>query len=380
MNLTRRGLLAAGTAASLATACSGSPRGPVASPVEGGFVLDRVDGVRQIAQLTGPGAIRDTTDVLLAGADLGHMTTVGDRTWFVFGDNFGIRADDAFGGTGDVWKSNCLAWTTDDDPTDGITFDGWVLDDLDQVKEVVPGDHTINGQLGEVTKIPTQMFAVGETLYLGYMSVTHWGDPGVWDADHAGLARSTDDGQTWTILDGVTWPGDSNFVQLAQVPLTVDGVDYLYLWAIPAGRFGPVKLMRVQADDNKVADLNSYEYFAGETEGTPTWSKQMGDAVVVLEGNIAELSVMWSTYLNRWVVATMVDNGSAVLFEGLSPWGPWSEPHTIQTQAETPGLYAPYLCPRYVDHDGRRLYFTLSIWGPYQVYWYSMDLQRTGAS
>ncbi|WP_197510870.1 DUF2961 domain-containing protein [Tessaracoccus coleopterorum] len=111
---------------------------PAGDPGRRGFVLDGVTGVTRIAQLTGPGAINDTASVLLAGADLGHMTTVGDRTWLVFGDNFGIREDDAFGGTGDVWKSNCLAWTTDDDPTDGLTFDGWILDDLDQVKEVLP--------------------------------------------------------------------------------------------------------------------------------------------------------------------------------------------------------------------------------------------------
>jgi len=378
MDLTRRGLLAAGTVASLATACGAPPRGPVATPVAEGFVLDGVTNVNRIAQLTGPGAINDTASVLLAGADLGHMTTVGDRTWVVFGDNFGIRPDDAFGGTGDVWKSNALAWTTDDDPTDGLTFDGWILDDLEQVKEVLPGEHKPNDQVGEVTKIPTQLFAVGETLYLAYMSVWHWGEAGVWETDHAGLARSTDGGGNWEILDGVTWPGDSNFIQLAQVPLRVDGVDHIYLWAIPAGRFGPVKLMRVQARDDAVADLASYEYFAGETDGIATWSRDLDDAVVVLDRGTAELSVMWSTHLERWILSTMLDNGSAVLYEGLSPWGPWSDPHEILSQADTAGLYAPYLCPRYVDEDGRRVYFTLSIWGPYQVYWYSMDLRRSG--
>lgn len=377
MELTRRRLLAAGTVASLASACSGEPR-PVPTKVATDFVLAGVTGVTRIAQLTGPGAINDTSGVLLAGTDLGHMTTVGERTWFVFGDTFGIRDEDAFGGTGEVWKSNCLAWTTDDDPSDGITFDGWILDELEQVKEVIPGDHTPNDQLGEVTKIPTQLFAVGESLYLGYMSVTHWGDPGVWEADHAGLAKSEDDGQTWRILDGVSWPGGSNFVQLAQVPLTVDGEDWIYLWGIPAGRFGPVQLMRVPATDEALADPGAYRYFAGEVDGEATWSGDAGDAVVILDKGTAELSVLWSTHLERWLLSTMLDNGSAVLYEGLSPWGPWSEPHEILTQADTPGLYAPYLCPRYVDNDGRRLYFTLSIWGPYQVYWYSMDLRRTG--
>lgn len=33
--------------------------------------------------------------------------------------------------------------------------------------------------------------------------------------------------------------------------------------------------------------------------------------------------------------------------------------------------------PRYVSDDGRTIYFTLSLWGPYNVFWFSMDLVRT---
>ena len=180
--VSRRALMAAGGAALLA----GCESGPSPTPVGNGFVLKGVSGVTQIAQLTGPGAINDTAKVLLAGADLGHMTTVGDVTYVMFGDNFGIRDADAFGGVGDVWKSNAIAITTDDDPSDGLTFDRWILDDLEQVKEVIPGDHKPNDGVGEVTKIPTQMWAAVGELFSHYMSV-HRRRSGVWTADHAGL-------------------------------------------------------------------------------------------------------------------------------------------------------------------------------------------------
>ncbi|MFT3887556.1 MAG: DUF4185 domain-containing protein [Arachnia sp.] len=380
MNLTRRHLLAAGGAATLVSACGVGPAGPSPTRIDSGFRLAGVTRVTQIAQLTGPGAINDTAAVLLAGADLGHMTTVGNRTWFVFGDNFGIRPDDAFGGTGEVWKSNCLAWSTDDDPSDGITFDGWILDDLDQVAEVLPGDHRPNDVEGEVTKIPTQLFAAGDALFLAYMSVIHWGDPGVWTAGYAGLARSDDDGATWQILEDVRWPGDSGFVQLAQAEVEDGGRAYVYLWGVGAGRFGPVRLMRVPAEADAAARLDAYEYFAGtDDDGAPRWSPTLGDAQVVLDAGTGELSVLWSPLLKRWLLSSMLDNGSAVLYEGLSPWGPWSDPHEILTQQQAPGLYAPYLTPRYTAEDGRRLYFTLSLWGPYQVFWYSMDLTLTGS-
>lgn len=373
--VTRRTVLLGGSAALIA-GCGASSGLPTSEVVGDGFRLKGVTGVTQVAQLTGPDAINDTASVLLAGADLGSMFTVGDRTWFLFGDNFGIRPDDAFGGTGEVWKSNALAWTTDDDPTDGITFDGWVLDDLEQVKEIIPGLHNPNDGSGEVTKIPTQGWAIGEDLFVGYMSVKQWGAPGEWWANHAGLAHSSDGGQNWAVVEGLEWAGDSGFIQLAQHLVEDDGTQYLYLWGIPAGRFGQVRLMRVPADVEAVRSADAYEYFAGAEGDTARWSSREADAQVVLDAPCGELSVLWSEHLERWLLATMVDNGDAVLFEGLSPWGPWSEPHTITTQAETPGLYAPYLTPRYVGEDGRRLYFTFSIWGPYQVFWYSMDLVK----
>ena len=372
--MSRRTLLAAGGATALLGGCGLVDRGPQAHRVAGGFRLAGVEGVTQIAQLTGPGAINDTAAVLLAGADLGHMTTVGDRTFFVFGDNFGERDPEAYGGVGEIWKSNAMAWSTSDDPGAGIRFDGWILDEYGQVKELLPSAHRPNDVVGETTRIPTQLFAVGETLYLAYMSVWHWGAPGVWTADHAGLARSTDLGQTWEELLEPRWAGDSGFVQLAQVPLAADGEEWIYLWGIPAGRFGSVRLMRVPATDAAVTDPGAYQYFAGTDADRPRWSDAEADAQVVLEGPVGELSVIWSTYLERWLLTTMAGNADAVVFEGLSPWGPWSSPHVLTTQAETPGLYAPYMTPRYVSDDGRRVYFTLSIWGPYQVYWYAMDL------
>ncbi|MCC2594288.1 DUF4185 domain-containing protein [Tessaracoccus sp. OS52] len=373
--VSRRTLLTAGAVAPLLTAC-GSEGIPNAVQLGDDFVLERVDAVTQLAQLTGPGAMNDTVQYLLEGADLGHMTTVGDRTYFVFGDNFGLRDPDTIGAGGEVWKSNCIAFTTDDDPADGITFDGWILDDLGQVKEVIPGDHKPNDQVGEVTKIPTQMWAVGDALFMGYMSVHHWGEPGAWTADHAGVARSLDDAQTWEIIPGLVWAGDSNFIQLAHAHVVEAGDTYVYLWGIPAGRFGGVKLMRVRADADAVVDLGAYEYFSGLADDLPSWSKEESDAVTVLDASVGELSVLWSEHLGRWLLTTMVDNGSAVVFEGLAPWGPWSQPHTITTQGETPGLYAPYTNPRYVS--GERVYFTLSIWNPYQVFWYSMDLVKRG--
>lgn len=373
---------AAAASASLAVllaACSGSP---TATPVvhsddDKPFVLADVSNVTQIAQLTGPDAMNDTETAAVAGTDLGSMTNLGDRTYFFFGDTFGERDPESIGGQGGIWRSNVSAWTTDDDPTDGITFDGWApADDLGWAEALVEGEHDPNDGEGEVTKIPTHGFAIGETLYISYMSVSYWGEPGAWDANYAGLAKSADEGETWTALDAPRWPGHSNFIQVAPVMVSDGGEEHVYFWTIPAGRFGGVALMRVPATEQAVEDLSAYSYFAGtDDDGAPVWSSDLTDAELVVEGTIGELSVMFSEYLDRWLM-TYSDDGNAYIREGITPWGPWNDPIRLASGDEYPGLYSPYMNPRYVTDGGRRIHFSLSLWGPYNVFWFAADLER----
>lgn len=379
--ITRRSalILGAGLAAAAASqtvACAQPAREPVPahSPTRGRFLVNGVRNVRRIAKLTGPDAMNDTLKVGFEGGDLGSMFTAGHRTYFLFGDNFADRAPGQTGGGGGIWHSNALAWTTDTNPADGIRLDGWVTDVNGKAAEILPGKHEPDNT-GEVTKIPTQGWAIGHTLYAAYMSVRHWGAAGEWDANEARLARSTDTGRTWTILRDAAWPGTSGFVQLAHAEVVSEGRRWMYQWGIPSGRFGPIRLMRMPYSTGGVENPRHWQYFAGlDRRRRPHWSSRLSDAQIVLDRKSAELSVLWSPRLRRWLLTTMDANSPAVLYEGINPWGPWSEPHTILTQEQCPGLYGPYTDPRYVSHDGTRIYFTLSIWDPYNVFWYSMDL------
>jgi len=373
---TRRAAVAASVVVALGLAgCAGGDAVKVDPNQDKPFVLEGVSGLTEIAQLTGPDAMNDTAAVSVAGTDLGSMTNVGDKTFFFFGDTFGERDPESIGGQGGFWRSNVAAWTTDDDPSDGIDFGGWVEDDIGLAAPLIEGDHDPNGAGGEVTKIPTYGFAIGDTIYVSYMSVRFWGEPGAWDSNYSALVVSRDDGRTWDPVDAVEWPGDSNFVQFATAEVSEGGQDWIYFWSIPSGRFGGVQLMRVPATEDAVEDQSAYSYFAGLDGETPEWSDDLGDAETILEGTVGELSVMWSTYLDRWIM-TYSDAGSAYIREGITPWGPWGEPIELVPRAEYPGLYSPYLNPRYVSGDGRRIYFTLSLWDPYNVFWFSADLDR----
>lgn len=335
------------------------------------FVLDKVEDVTEVAQLTGPTSPNKTDRYFVAGQDLGSMFRANDRTWFVFGDTFGQRDPEMTGGGGGGWRSNTMAYTTDTDPVDGITLDGYIVDDTNWAKELLPAKQ-VDGV--EITVIPTYGFAANDAMYLAYMSVKRWGVPGEWETNYSGLAKSTDNGETWTKLAAPRWPGNSNFIQVSVSD--VDGV--LYFWGVTHGRNGGVQLMKVTVAD--VERQDAYRYFSGTNgDGEPQWSPRMSDAKTIVEGTVGELSVVWNDYLDRWLMTSTdggAGGGGATIRESASPWGPWGDPTTLVSQSDVPGLYAPYMLPEYTTNDGRTIFFTLSKWGPYNVFWYRADLVK----
>ncbi len=83
----------------------------------------------------------------------------------------------------------------------------------------------------------------------------------------------------------------------------------------------------------------------------------------------------WSEQLARWVMMYLDEaRGAIVLRVAETLSGPWSEPSLVTTAAEYPQLYAPYLLPR-PEADGW-LYFTMSLFGPYNVYLMRTALDR----
>lgn len=332
------------------------------------LVLQGVADVTMVSQITGAESPNKTDRYAVYGTDLGSMINAGDKTYFVFGDTFGERDPGQTGGGGSFWRSNTMAYTTDADPADGIALDGMITDDIGLAAELIPSRKS---DYDEMTTIPTHGVYANNALYLYYMSVSHWGDPGKWDANDAGVAKSTDEGRTWTVLDQPRWPGDSNFIQIS--PYHVG--EEIYFWGIPSGRFGGVQLMKVREADIENAD--AYHYYAGEDDdGEPVWSGSPEEAKTVVDDTVGELSVVWNPYLERWIMTYLKEGRGVVIREGLSPWGPWGEAIDLVTMTEQPGLYAPFMNDRYVEDGGRTIYFTLSLWGPYNVFWFKASLTK----
>jgi hypothetical protein len=302
---------------------------------------------RVIAQLTGERSINETGSKFgVDGADLGHTFTYDGKIYMVFGDTFGVAKSD--------WRSNVAAIISDDDPSDGLTFDRMIEDAPGHAKELL-SSKKLDGD--EITVIPTYGVAVGDRMYLHYMSVHRWGVPGHWDLNSSGLAYSDDSGETWTKDQDAVWPGDSNFGQVAITQVE----DYVYFFGIPGGRYGGVKLARMSQDH--LLEVDDYEYWDGIS--WKTGDEEAG--MLILPAPVGELSVRWNSHYKKWIMMYLNETRfGAVLRTADCLTGPWSDEQIIATSDVYPQLYAPYILALW--NDGPEIYFTMSQFGPYNVF------------
>lgn len=333
------------------------------------FILKEVKNLTKVAQLTGKDSINKTDKYDVYGTDLGSMIEMNGKVYMTFGDTFGTRSDDQIGAVGSNWRSNTMAVISDTKPSDGLTFDGFITGSDGNAKELIESKKVDND---EMTAIPTGGFSIGNKLYLNFMSVNHWGDPGKWFANYSGLARSDDEGKTWTKLDNVKWPGGSNFIQVTTAMINND----IYFWCIPHGRFGGVKLMKVA--QSNVENISKYLYYKGnDYKGNSKWSNNIGDAKEIVKGPVGELSVIWDEYLGRWIMTYLNENTASIeMREGVTPSGPWSEPIQVVKGTDYPALYGAFMTPKYVEDNGKTVYFTMSMWQPYNVFLMKVELEK----
>ncbi len=366
---TRRAALTGCLLVLTAAAMPGCTRGekPGEPRMTAPFLFQGVTNVREVAQVTGPASPNRTDRFQIAGTDLGSMFKANGKTWFVFGDTFGQRAEGMTGGGGTQWRSNVLGYSTDVTPADGIVLDGFITDDTGAAKELIGSKKQ---DYDEMTCIPTYGFTANGAMYLAFMSVYHWGEPGEWETNHSGLARSTDNGQNWVVLDSPRWAGDSNFIQVSVQQIGSE----LFFWGVTHGRFGGVQLMKVP--EAQVEDAKAYRYFTGTgSDNQPVWSADAAEAMTIVKSTVGELSVVHNKYLDRWIMTYTHGGGNgAEIRESATPWGPWGEAFQLVSPQAVPGLYSPYMHADFTSADGRTIYFTLSKWDPYNVYWFQADL------
>jgi len=102
-------------------------------------------------------------------------------------------------------------------------------------------------------------------------------------------------------------------------------------------------------------------------------------------GNVSEMSVQYNDYLGKYVMMYGDGNNNVQLCYADTPEGLWSDPITVATSAQYPGLYAPMIHPwsgtglltdSAGDPDVNNLYWNMSIWGDYNVVMMQTDLSQ----
>lgn len=325
-------------------------------PVKGDdfpYNLKGLRDVRIVAALTGEYSINKTSgNYGVFGTDLGIIFDKGEEIFIAFGDTF---SGPDFSGN---WRSNVLAVTKDRDASDGILFDRMISTKVN--RNAIEMLHARRQDNIEITVIPTGGFSIGDTLYLCYMSVRHWGPPGRWDCNYGGIARSLDNGQTWEKLEDLHWEGDGIFVQLCPVRYGA----YVYFYGIGGGRAGPVGLMRVLED--QVEDKGAYQYFCG-FDGVQALYLSGPNAEKnpqrIIPAPAGELSVMYNPYAAEWLI-TCLSGEDLVMRSSKTPEGPFSPVHIIARQSDYPGLYGAFMHPAYTGDNGRIIYFLTSFYTP----------------
>lgn len=327
-------------------------------------------------QLPSPNQTDQQYDV--GGTDLGIFWQMkGSKVGIFFGDTHGkefiAEKDGKGGGNGANWRSNVLAFSSDNHLEDGIKIDSMALDENGSAREICAGGKT-NPQKYN-TSIPTAAIRVNNTDYVHYMNIYDWaGGKGRWLTNFSSLYASTDDGKTWTRKNEVTFSGNSNFSQVCYAKK--DG--YVLMIGSLSGRGGSGYLARIK--EKNMLNINQYEYWNDDQK---KWIK--GDeskATVVIPGPIGEASLLFHKKYKRWIIAYSYDSAydptakskfHAMVYRDADEInGTWSDLKVLADVNQFKGLYCPYIYPLKDNED--QLYFTMSQWEPYNVYLMKADI------
>ncbi len=331
----------------------------------------RVSRAEVVAQITGEDSPNHTDRRFgITAADLGITWETGrGHVLVAFGDTYGAGWTGPGGGIGDEktldWRSNALLRSSDRNLAAGMTFDSAAIDHRGHAKELLPS--LKNEDAGEITVIPTAGVCVGSRQYLAYMSVRHWGDPGHWDTNLAGIAFSDDDGESWRIEGDAQWPNVDGNDPFQMGAFTAAG-RYVYLFGTPNGRFGDAHVARVST--GSILDAAGYEYWTGSR-----WRRgETSIAAPIVTGPVGELSVRYDPLAHTWLMTYLNEHDAAIVLRHSSaPQGPWSTEQVLASAEDFPALYGGFMHPW---SSGRELYFLMSQWSPYNVFLMRCTLSR----
>jgi hypothetical protein len=303
----------------------------------------------------------------ICGADLGSVFDWNGRTYVLYGDTFGCPVTPT---SQPNWRASAVAFTTDNILADGIQMAGWLTDPNGEARVILEPD---NPQAFAARL--THGVSVGNAGYLWYSNVTAIFGGGRWACNGSGVARSTDNGATWVKIPSLKW-GSGNFNQVC----IYKEDNFAYIFGIPCGRQGAVRLMRVPL--GQIENKAAYQYLT--RLNPPSWMVNAeNQAVNLFPPRVGEMSVAWNEFLGRYIMMYLTDGVGGFWIEmriAENLWGPWTHPTVVVRDSRFPFLYAPFTKDSYAVNGGRTVFFRFSRFRPdfqpYSSYWAKMELAQ----
>lgn len=315
-------------------------------------------------------------------------------------------------GDGDLWPS---CWAADENlytaNGDGMAFDPYT-EPLDFDKRYDMAVSRISGTPPHLSgktvardvgtdwsgpnynRKPTGMLCIHGVIYLAFQNLIkhHFND-----APAASIAKSTDDGRTWT------WDKSKSMFGTPDVPdspeagmfTTIFFADfgrdsdnaidrYVYAYGLDHNWAGQQALYLARVPDTKVQNRSAWEFYAGTNEGgNPLWTKDITKKQPVLADHrrlypdgsagrcpsrqpvIGQGGVVYDKPLKRFLF-TSWSCATHQMYEAPEPWGPWKlflskdfgpffTPHNY-------GMYGTNIPSKFISADGKTLYLQSNIW------------------
>lgn len=344
----------------------------------------RCSNITMVSRITGeslptdgvPNPNNTATKYDVCGTDLGIMWQIeGNRIGLFFGDTNGegFEPNKNGGGNGSNWRSNVLAFSSDTYLEDGLTIDSMLVDTDGKAREICAGGKA-NPSVYQ-TSIPTSAIHVGHLDCVHFMNIYDWGAPyGRWLTNYSSLYISRDGGHDWERVNDIVFDPDSHFSQVAYAKK--DG--WVYMIGTQAGRGDDAYLARFKEED--LLKKNAYEYWNADS---CRWiCGREAAATPIIKGPVGEASLMWHKKYERWILTYNYDPNydeqpcvktHAILYRDAKDITRWNEPQVLLTAERYPGLYCAYMHPLKDNED--KLWFIMSLWGPYNTFLMRADLQ-----
>lgn len=310
-----------------------------------------------------------TTEWNVGGTDLGIIWEIEQgRYGIFFGDTFGrdFKPNQSNPGpNGSNWRSNVLAFSDDDNLEDGLVFNSMATNERGDAREIVYGGKDASGN-GDWTSIPTAAIHANGMDYVHYMNIRNWTG---WITNYSGIYKSTDRGITWTKCEDVSFSSHSNFGQVGY--FKKDG--YVYMIGTQTGRESTACLARFREFD--IEKQKNYEYWESSTN---QWIKgDENSATAIINDKVGELSFIYNEKYRKWIIAYFnADRYNITMRTAENITGPWSDSYELANGKDYPQLYGSFFHPLSINGDN--LYFTMSMWMPYNVFLMKLELADMG--